>query len=49
MLPHARATLADAERARRAARRASGLETGELRLATVHSVILGMLPPVLRA
>lgn len=49
MLPHARATLADAERARRAARRACGLEAGELRLATVHSVTLGLLPPVLRA
>ncbi|MFI1970351.1 LysR family transcriptional regulator [Streptomyces cinnamoneus] len=48
MLPHARAALADVERARSAARRASGLEEGELQLATVYSVSLGVLPPVLR-
>lgn len=47
MLSHARATLADAERARCAARRASGLESGELQVATVYSVGLGVLPPVL--
>lgn len=49
LLPHARAALADAERARTAARRAAGLEGGELELATVYSVALGVLPPVLRA
>ncbi|KAA5828742.1 LysR family transcriptional regulator [Saccharopolyspora hirsuta] len=49
MLPHARAALADAERARSAARQASGLESGELQLATVYSASLGVLPPVLRA
>ncbi|MEV6227097.1 LysR family transcriptional regulator [Saccharopolyspora shandongensis] len=49
MLPHARATLADAERARLAARQACGLESGELQLATVYSISLGVLPPVLRA
>jgi DNA-binding transcriptional LysR family regulator len=49
MLPHARAALADAERARLAARQASGLDSGELRLATVYSISLGVLPPVLRA
>jgi DNA-binding transcriptional LysR family regulator len=49
MLPHARAALADAERARCAARRASGLERGELQIATVYSVSLGVLPPALRA
>lgn len=49
VLPHARATLADAERARCAARQASGLEIGELHLATLHSVSLGVLPAVLRA
>ncbi|MFB9908749.1 LysR family transcriptional regulator [Allokutzneria oryzae] len=49
MLPHARAALAAAERGRCAARQASGLECGELQLATLHSVSLGVLPPVLRA
>nr|WP_042194188.1 LysR family transcriptional regulator [Kibdelosporangium sp. MJ126-NF4]CEL21150.1 Chromosome initiation inhibitor [Kibdelosporangium sp. MJ126-NF4]CTQ96285.1 Chromosome initiation inhibitor [Kibdelosporangium sp. MJ126-NF4] len=49
MLPHARAALADAERARCAARQASGLETGELQLATLYSISLGVLPAVLRA
>ncbi|SFB56155.1 DNA-binding transcriptional regulator, LysR family [Amycolatopsis marina] len=48
MLPHARAVLADAERARCAARQASDLQRGELQLATVYSVGLGVLPPVLR-
>ncbi|MFD9894788.1 LysR family transcriptional regulator [Amycolatopsis sp. NPDC059027] len=48
MLPHARAALADAERARCAARQASGLEAGELQVATVYSVSLGALPPALR-
>jgi DNA-binding transcriptional LysR family regulator len=49
LLPHARAALADAERARTAARRAAGLECGELEVATVYSVALGVLPPALRA
>jgi len=49
MLPFAKAALADAERAVSAARRTSGLDCGELRLATVYSVSLGVLPPVLRA
>jgi DNA-binding transcriptional LysR family regulator len=49
MLPHARAALADAERARAAARRVAGLETGELQVATIYSMSLGLLPPVLRA
>ncbi|MFC4086479.1 LysR family transcriptional regulator [Amycolatopsis samaneae] len=48
MLPHARAALAGAERARCAARQASGLEAGELQVATVYSVSLGVLPPALR-
>ncbi|AXB44036.1 LysR family transcriptional regulator [Amycolatopsis albispora] len=48
MLPHARAALADAERAVCAARQAAGLEAAELRVATVYSVSLGVLPPVLR-
>ncbi|WP_405582407.1 LysR family transcriptional regulator [Streptomyces sp. NBC_01092] len=49
MLPHARAALADAQRARTAARRAVGLESGEIKVATVYSVTLGVLPPVLHA
>ncbi|MET9402695.1 LysR family transcriptional regulator [Kitasatospora sp. NPDC002965] len=49
VLPHARAALADAERLRAAARSAAGLDSGELELATVYSVSLGILPPVLRA
>ncbi|MFD0274393.1 LysR substrate-binding domain-containing protein [Kitasatospora sp. NPDC127111] len=49
VLPHARAALADAERLRTAARLAAGLDGGELELATVYSISLGILPPVLRA
>jgi DNA-binding transcriptional LysR family regulator len=49
VLPHARAALADAERARVAARHASNLLSGELQVATVYSVSLGVLPGVLRA
>jgi DNA-binding transcriptional LysR family regulator len=48
MLPHARAALADAESALSAARQAAGLTAGELRLATVYSVSLGLLPAALR-
>ncbi|GAA2840493.1 LysR family transcriptional regulator [Kribbella solani] len=48
MLPHARATLADAERARCAARQAAGLEAGELQIATLYSITLGVLPAALR-
>ncbi|WP_279583108.1 LysR family transcriptional regulator [Fodinicola feengrottensis] len=44
MLPHARAALADAGRARTAARQVAHLEQGELRLATLYSVSLGVLP-----
>jgi DNA-binding transcriptional LysR family regulator len=49
MLPHARATLADAERANCAARQAAGLEVGELQIATLYSISLGILPTALRA
>lgn len=49
MLPHACAAVADAQRAHQAARQASGLECAELQLATVSSISLGVLPPVLRA
>lgn len=48
MLPAARAALAAAERARRSARMVLGLEAGELEIATVGTVALGLLPPVLR-
>ncbi|GAB2634892.1 LysR family transcriptional regulator [Kribbella swartbergensis] len=48
MMPHARAALADAERARCAARQAAGLEAGELQIATLYSVTLGVLPAALR-
>ncbi|MFI6579649.1 LysR substrate-binding domain-containing protein [Embleya sp. NPDC050493] len=49
VLPHARAALAEARRLHTAARRTAGLEGGELEVATVYSVSLGILPPVLRA
>jgi DNA-binding transcriptional LysR family regulator len=49
LVPHARAALAGAERARLAARQVAGLDRGELELATVYSVALGVLPPALRA
>ncbi|MET7299405.1 LysR family transcriptional regulator [Embleya sp. NPDC005575] len=49
VLPHARATLADTERLHAAAQCVAGLAGGELEIATVYSVSLGILPPVLRA
>ncbi|MFH9352205.1 LysR substrate-binding domain-containing protein [Kitasatospora sp. NPDC017646] len=49
VLPHARAALAEADRLQAVARRATGLEEGELEVAAVYSVSLGILPPVLRA
>lgn len=49
MLPHARAALSDASRAESAVRQAAGLAAGELRIATVYSISLGVLPPALRA
>jgi DNA-binding transcriptional LysR family regulator len=48
LLPAARAALAAAGRARRSARMVLGLEAGELEIATVGTVALGVLPPVLR-
>jgi len=48
MLPHARAALADADRARCAARQTAGLEVGELQIATLYSITLGVLPTALR-
>src|SRR5215217_6130447 len=47
-LPAARAALAAAERARRSARMVLGLEAGELQIATVGTVALGLLPAALR-
>ena len=49
LLPHARAAVDAAHRAGAAARAVSGSEGGELRIATVYSTGLGLLPPVLRA
>jgi DNA-binding transcriptional LysR family regulator len=49
MLPHARASLADAERAVAAARQAAGLQCGQVLVATLYSITLGLLPPVLDA
>ncbi|HEV8153489.1 MAG TPA: LysR family transcriptional regulator [Solirubrobacteraceae bacterium] len=48
LLPPARAALAAAARARRSARMVLGLEAGELEIATVGTVALGLLPAVLR-
>ncbi|TML97329.1 MAG: LysR family transcriptional regulator [Actinobacteria bacterium] len=44
-LPEAQAAVTHAERARRNARSALGLEAGELEVATVTSVAFGVLPP----
>lgn len=43
-LPHARASLAYADRARSAARMASGVSSGELHIATLFSISVGILP-----
>src|ERR1700691_4368168 len=43
-LPHARASLAHAQRA---ARRALGVETGELHIGTLYSISVGILPRAL--
>ena len=47
-LPEARAAVAHAERARRNARSALGLEAGEIEVATVTSVAFGVLPPAFK-
>src|ERR1700736_1985545 len=44
-LPEARAAVTHAERARRDARSALGLQAGELEVATVTSIAFGVLPP----
>jgi DNA-binding transcriptional LysR family regulator len=48
LLPHARAALVEAGRARSAARQATGIEAGEIHLATVYSATIGFLPGPLR-
>ncbi|WP_344019227.1 LysR family transcriptional regulator [Streptomyces luteireticuli] len=49
VLPHARAALAEVDRADAAARRVSGNQRLELRVATLYSVSFGVLPPALAA
>jgi DNA-binding transcriptional LysR family regulator len=48
-LPHATAAVNAAEDARRAARSVGDLEAGELRIATLHSIALGVVPAAIRA
>lgn len=48
-LPHARASLAHAERAELAAQRASGIDAGELHVGTLYSISVGLLPGALHA
>src|ERR1700729_1553023 len=48
-LPHARASLAHAERARTGALRASGIDAGELHVGTLYSISVGLLPGALHA
>jgi DNA-binding transcriptional LysR family regulator len=47
-LPEARATVLAAQRAARAAHEALSLRTGQLEIATVRSVAVGILPPAIR-
>src|SRR5438270_5352522 len=47
VLPEARAMLAAAQRARMAARQTETLEGGELQIATVRSLAVGGLPPLI--
>lgn len=48
LLPHARTAVSASERASAAARQVSGSDGGELRIACVYSVSLGLLPAVLQ-
>jgi DNA-binding transcriptional LysR family regulator len=48
-LPHATAAVHEAEDARRAAREVGELEAGELRIGTLHSIALGVVPAAIRA
>lgn len=45
-LPHAELAVRSAEQARRAARATAGAEGGELHIATLHSLAVGVLPDV---
>ncbi|MCB5179576.1 LysR family transcriptional regulator [Streptomyces antimicrobicus] len=45
-LPHAERAVRSARQAERAARAAAGAEGGELHVATVHALAVGLLPPV---
>ncbi|MBF9071357.1 LysR family transcriptional regulator [Streptacidiphilus fuscans] len=49
VLPHARASLAHAERARTAGLRAAGVDAGELHVGTLYSLSVGILPAALKA
>src|ERR1700704_4356289 len=48
-LPHATAAVRAAEEATRAAAGVGHLEAGELRIATLHSIALGVVPAAIRA
>src|SRR3954465_8013952 len=48
-LPHATAAVRAADEAYRAASSVGQLEAGELRLATLHSIALGVIPAAIRA
>lgn len=48
LLPHARSAVSAADRATAAARQVAGSDAGELRIACVYSVSLGLLPGVLQ-
>jgi DNA-binding transcriptional LysR family regulator len=48
-LPHATAAVHAADDAQRAARAVGQLESGELRIATLHSIALGVVPAAIRA
>jgi len=49
LLAHARAAVESADAAVDAARAVGALEAGELRLASLYSIALGVVPPVIRA
>jgi DNA-binding transcriptional LysR family regulator len=48
-LPHATAAVRVAEEGRHAARAVGELEAGQLRIATLHSIALGVIPAAIRA
>jgi DNA-binding transcriptional LysR family regulator len=49
VLPHARECVHASEEVRRASQAVGGLEAGELRIATLHSIALGVIPAAIRA